>query len=639
METLTAGLPDLASLLAIVKVVFGFGAVIFIHEFGHFLMARRNGVFVEKFAIGFDFFGAKLATWHRGGTEYVIGAFPLGGYVKMKGQHDIPGDEESASLDSDSYQSKTVWQRTQIISAGVIANFLSAFVLCYLALVLGFHAFPPEVGQVSFDDLEAGLRPGDEIVSLAGKSVKTWEEMLLIYVTEEPGSHITLEAKRDGQVLPLDIVVQRDPGMPLNYPSFTTGIELKVGVLTAGLPADRGGVLPGDSLVAIDGHAIDTWADFQQLVRKRADTEMTLRVGRVDVGELDLKVTPESRHSDRVPRFRAGFEPANPPILDYVEEGGPGWTAGLRAGDLVLAVGETSVTSWYGLWLATTWGSEEGAAVRMTVRRAGAELEFEATPSHYADWGMTLNSHSGLRIAGRPPEQLVVGSISSAFGPKELRSGDIITSVSAQLDMPDETESEWSLEDPSWRVVLSVLNQLAEPRITLGVERDGRRHEFTFGVTEDPEPRMIGHVGVGPHQKEVLIQHGALAAIGPALNAPFRILKDFIDGIRAMAMQRVSTKLLAGPVGILQATYTFAEKSTGDLLNFLALLSVNLAVVNFLPIPITDGGHFVFLMYEKLKGRRMEDEMMARFQWAGLVFLLMVFLFATFNDVERLIGF
>jgi regulator of sigma E protease len=150
---------------------------------------------------------------------------------------------------------------------------------------------------------------------------------------------------------------------------------------------------------------------------------------------------------------------------------------------------------------------------------------------------------------------------------------------------------------------------------------------------------MIGHVGVGPHQKEVLIQHGALAAIGPALKAPFRILKDFVDGIRAMAMQRVSAKLLAGPVGILQATYTFAEKSTGDLLNFLALLSVNLAVVNFLPIPITDGGHFVFLMYEKMKGRRMEDEMMARFQWAGLVFLLMVFLFATFNDVERLIGF
>ena len=165
MFSLLAGLPDLSSALSIVKVVLGFGAVIFIHEFGHFLLARRNGVFVEKFAIGFDFFGAKLATWHRGGTEYVVGAFPVGGYVKMKGQHDMPGDEEEANLDQDSFQKKTVWQRTQIISAGVVANFLSAFVFCYLALVFGYHAFPPEVGQVSFEELEAGLEPGDQIVS------------------------------------------------------------------------------------------------------------------------------------------------------------------------------------------------------------------------------------------------------------------------------------------------------------------------------------------------------------------------------------------------------------------------------------------------------------------------------------------
>ena len=106
-----------------------------------------------------------------------------------------------------------------------------------------------------------------------------------------------------------------------------------------------------------------------------------------------------------------------------------------------------------------------------------------------------------------------------------------------------------------------------------------------------------------------------------------------------MAMRRASARMLAGPVGILQATYTYAEKSLGDLANFLALLSVNLAIVNFLPIPITDGGHFVFLMYEKFKGRRMDEELEARFQWAGLVFILLIFLFATFNDVGRIFGF
>ena len=78
---------------------------------------------------------------------------------------------------------------------------------------------------------------------------------------------------------------------------------------------------------------------------------------------------------------------------------------------------------------------------------------------------------------------------------------------------------------------------------------------------------------------------------------PLPLLSDLLDGLRAMFQRRASARLISGPVGILQATYSYAEKSTGDLLNFLALLSVNLAVVNFLPIPITDGGHFVFLMY------------------------------------------
>ena len=635
---LLAGIPDLASIAPLLKVVLGFGAVIFVHELGHYLMAIRNGVFVEKFAIGFDFWGARLARWERGGTEYVIGAFPLGGYVRMKGQADLPSEADLESADPDSYQSKTIWERTQIISAGVVMNFLSAFVLCYFALLFGYHGFPPEVGQVGFDELEAGLRPGDTITSLGDKPVKTWEEMLLIYATAEPGSTLPIEVQRGGSEHRFIIPVHRDPGMPLNYPGFSTGIELKVGALSAGLPADRAGVKPGDRLVAIDGLPIKSWGDFQQLVRRRADTDMEMEVDRGDGERLTLTVRPEARYSDRIPKFLAGFEPEHPPVLDFVEQGGPAWLSGMRPGDLVLRVDERPVQSWYGLWRATTWGAAAGSPQTFVVRRGDEELTFTVSAGGYSDWGMALSSHTGYRFAGEPRDKLVVGQLVGS-GAGELRPGDVITSVSGIVRMPDGSAGDWSLEDPSFSVVLSVLNQLTEDRIRFGVLRDGAHHDFEVAVRKDPSPQMIGHVGVGPHQKEVLIKHGPAAAVVPALKAPFRILKDFVDGIRAMAMQRVSAKLISGPVGILQATYTYAEKSTGDLLNFLALLSVNLAIVNFLPIPITDGGHFVFLMYEKFKGRRMDDEMMLRFQWAGLVFLLMVFLFATFNDVERLLGF
>ena len=146
-------------------------------------------------------------------------------------------------------------------------------------------------------------------------------------------------------------------------------------------------------------------------------------------------------------------------------------------------------------------------------------------------------------------------------------------------------------------------------------------------------------MGVGPMVREDLLKLSPTAAIWPALMKPWQILDQFVAGLQAMFMRRMSTRMISGPVGILRATHTFAKKSTGDLMVFLALLSVNLAVVNFLPIPITDGGHFMFLMYEKFKGRKMDEELQARFQWAGLVFILLIFLFATFNDVGMIFDF
>ncbi|MEE2828168.1 MAG: RIP metalloprotease RseP, partial [Myxococcota bacterium] len=446
MDTLALGLPNLDSALAIAKVVLGFGLVIFIHEFGHFIMARRNGVFVEKFAIGFDFFGAKLFRWRSKGTEYVVGAFPIGGYVKMKGQHDLPGDEEEQGGDEDSFQSKTVWQRTQIISAGVIANFLSAFVLCYLALVLGYHAFPAEIGQVSYADLEAGLKPGDRVVEMAGKSVATWEEMLLIYATQEAGTDIPVRVVRDGSEFELGLPVHRDSRLPINYPEFSSGIETKVGILTAGLPADRAGVLPGDDLVAIDGQAIESWGDFRHLVRRRAETPMRLTVERGGPGKverLELEVVPQARASDRLPRYHPGFEPAHPPILDYVEEGGPGWKAGLRPGDLVLAVAGKPVGSWYSLWQEATWGVPEGRPVPLTIQRGAADpLLVSVERGNHANWAEDLSSLSGLRLAGRPPESVVVGSLDERMADSPLQPGDVVVSVKGVLDMPDGTEGE-----------------------------------------------------------------------------------------------------------------------------------------------------------------------------------------------------
>jgi len=651
--TLAAGLPDPAQLLSMIKVVFGFGLVIFIHEFGHYLMARRNGVFVEKFAIGFDFFGAKLFTWYRGDTEYVIGAFPLGGYVKMKGQHDLPEDEASND-DSDSFQSKSVWARTQIISAGVIANFLSAFVLCWLAFVIGYHSYPSEVGTLSFETLEAGLRPGDHIVEIDGKAVGSWDELVLAYATREPGATIPVKVTRDGEAKRVELTVHRDPKLPINYPDFRGPVELRVGSYEVGSAADRAGIEPGDWLLEVDGHPIRTWSEFQSLIRHRPDQDIRLLVRR-DGAEVELAAHTEARSSDLMPKFALDIEPRHDPVIDFVEAGSPGAKAGLVAGDRVVAVGGEPVRSWYGLWQRATFGFDEGEPVAMTIQRGETPpFEVAITPGAVPDWGMRGTALPALGLAGKAPERLELGWVGSSLA-DQLQVGDVVVSIKGDVILgKDETgkviTDEWGMDDPYWGTLLALQNKLVPQEVAgpagasigkfeIGIERDGKRHTFDMVAAQAPDPVLTGFLGIAPLQREDLIRKGPVAALVPSLKAPFRILKDFVDGIRAMAMKRASTRLLAGPIGILQATYAYAEKSSGDLANFLALLSVNLAVVNFLPIPITDGGHFVFLMYEKAKGRRMEEELEAKFQWAGLVFILMIFLFATFNDVGRIFGF
>ena len=645
MTSFAASFLDLSSAFAVLKVVLGFGLVIFIHEFGHFIVARRSGVLVEKFSIGFDFFGARLATWQRGETTYVVGAFPLGGYVKMLGQHDLPGEEDD-ELDPRSFQAKSVGARTAIISAGVIANFLSAFVLCYIALLLGHHGAPAVVGSVGYGALESGLRPGDELLSIDDRSVSSWNELMMVYVTQEPGGLVPVRIRRGAEELSLGLTVHRNPDHPFNAPDFSSPLESRVGAVSAGSAADNGGVKPGDWLLAVDGWPVTNWGEFQRLIRHRPDREVRLTVGRGEQPgdeRIDLTVRPSGRDAEGMPRFDMGWEPGNPPVISFVEAGMPGAAAGLKTGDRVVSYGGILTDSWYSLWRTSNWKLPHGQPLELVALRDGNEIRVSVTPGVRPNWSVGALGIPELGIAGARPEQLQLGVLveGGAAARAGLMQGDIVSAVRGlvHLQGPESVPELYEMVAPDFDKVISLVGALAEPKMTIEVLREGRRHEFNLELTEVEAPQQMGFLGVSPLVTETLYKMGPVEALVPALAAPFRLLEDLLSGLQAMFQRRASARLISGPVGILQATYSYAEKSTGDLLNFLALLSVNLAVVNFLPIPITDGGHFVFLMYEKAKGRRMDQELEARFQWAGLVFILLIFLFATFNDVGRIFGF
>ncbi|WP_295739894.1 RIP metalloprotease RseP [uncultured Helicobacter sp.] len=148
--------------------------LVFFHELGHFIVARICGVKVEVFSIGF---GKKLVSWRFGQTEYALSMIPLGGYVKLKGQDD--SNPKLKNYESDSYLSKSPWQRIAILLAGPFFNLFLAFLLYMAVGLLGKASLLPVVGEVkeSYPAAQAGIKAGDTIVAINGKEIKTWEEL------------------------------------------------------------------------------------------------------------------------------------------------------------------------------------------------------------------------------------------------------------------------------------------------------------------------------------------------------------------------------------------------------------------------------------------------------------------------------
>ena len=172
------------------------GILIFVHEFGHFIVARRLGVGVTKFSFGF---GPKLFGVQRGETEYLVSAIPLGGYVKLVGESD--GDEVPEELQARSFSHKPIRVKMAVVAAGPLGNLLFAVLVFWIVFLGGVPALTPKIGNVLPDSpaARAGLKGGDVIVRIDGEAVSTWEELAARIRREETGREISLTVRRDGK--------------------------------------------------------------------------------------------------------------------------------------------------------------------------------------------------------------------------------------------------------------------------------------------------------------------------------------------------------------------------------------------------------------------------------------------------------
>jgi len=319
------------------------GILITVHEFGHFWVARRCGVKVERFSIGFG-----KALWRRRdkqGTEYVIALIPLGGYVKML---DERVESVPPELRHQSFNNKTVLQRAAIISAGPIANFIFAIFAYWLVFIIGVPGVRPVVGEIVSGSpaAEAQITPGTELKAVDGIETPDWDAVRMALVAKIGDESTTLTLAPFGSEKTSDKTVnlhgwqfepdKQDPVTSLGIQPRGPQIESVLAQVQKDSAASRAGLQAGDRIVKVDGQPLDQWQNFVATVRNNPGKDIAIEVERQG-STVSLTLTPDVNPHNKA----EGFAGVIPRIIPLPEE-----YRTVRQYGPFAAIGEASAKTW-----------------------------------------------------------------------------------------------------------------------------------------------------------------------------------------------------------------------------------------------------------------------------------------------------
>jgi regulator of sigma E protease len=672
-------LATLTTFWYIAQVVLGLGFVIFIHELGHFVLAKWNAVKVEKFSIGF---GPTLMGISRGETEYVIAAVPLGGFVKMLGEG--PEDEANRSTDPRAFTNKSVGARMAIISAGVAMNVLMGLGCFVYAYGQGMIDRPAKVGAVGAGSpaYEAGMRAGDEIVAVDGKGDISFSGVTLKVRLSGKGQALHFDVKRPGHegLLGMDIQPRRDPGV--DYPTIGVLPSSSLDAVIVEVPAGAVEIpaLPGDftnlerktfdTLVAAGppGQAPTPLADYQAyeaLLCRFPDKPL--------VHVFEHKEKPDAPATGR---FELTLPPAHyvdfgcrfaPLPISGIQKDSLADKAGFRVGDKIVKV--DGKDDFDPMRLPDICRAQAGKPMTFEVERASAAgpktVTLVATPDDSPVGTEPVLPAEALEVPGlglcyqvRPSIQAVRPDSPAARA--GLKPGDVITSIGfpprakpdpARLKTPEkntaknasaestsaQAEETIKLDDTSssWVSLFRAIQFRPPGPIALGVNNGSSPVWIT------PEPDLTWPLtDRGLRFLDLAVKLPPLS-IGAAMR---RGMDDTIENImsiyamiRSLVQRRVGPQNLAGPVNIARIAYRAASSGLTPLIHFLGIISINLAVINFLPIPPLDGGQMLFLVAEKVRGKPLPESALIPAIYLGLLMILCLFVFVTYQDVFSII--
>ena len=652
----------------IMQVALGLGFVIFVHELGHFLVAKACGVKCEKFFLGFDVGGMKLASFKWGETEYGIGALPLGGYVKMLGQDDNPAAAaeeahraraalESGDLpaeptsdphpawDPRSYPAQSVPERMAIISAGVIMNVIFAVLMASWALGLGVREMTCELSSVRPGGAawRSGLRTGDQITAIGGRKNPIFTDLRngVTLGDAVKGVEFTIHRPADDSTRTVTLHPDTDLGVPTVGVTSPFSVTLPAD-LADGLPGSAGKAVPpleaGDTIRGVDGTPVKTYAELITALSRQPYKAAQLSVERrakpgQAAEKLMVTLPPQAART-------TGLVMTAGPIK-AVQDDSPAAAAGLKPGDMITAIDGEPVGD--PLALDQRLRGKAAARVKLTLDRAGTAVDVEVEPRAVTwiedpRWPSSPVSLSAIGAAIGVDATVAAVEVGSPAAEAGIRSGERVVRVAfvepGQKKPAAEAGLELSAKSPSWPYVASVLQQVREgTKLAVEVESaadaaGGSTRRTVALTTKDTDDQFVVDRGLVFEPVYEIVRAGSFFdALSRGGRKAFENLSLVYRFLHKLTSNQISPRLLGGPIEIAKQAGKSAEEGFSHFLLFLTMLSANLAVVNFLPIPVLDGGHMVFLVYEWIRGKPPSEKVVAVLSYLGLALILSLMMF------------
>lgn len=542
------------------------GVLIFVHELGHFIWAKFFGVRVLKFSLGF---GPRIAGFTRGGTEYVVAAFPLGGYVRMLGES--PSDEVQGADDGHSFSQQPLWKRMIIVIAGPAMNLLFPVALLFVVFLGEREALPAVIGTVFPDHPADGvLEPGDRVLRVDGDEIATFHELASI-ISESAGEEVELLVERDGERLKLTLTpfLARDVGLlDLVHEVGRVGITPHhplaiIGITSPSSPAGASPMRTFDRVISAGRRPIERWTELEEVFEGNQGTKLPIgylrptRVPNALGGLVELEVyeprvtelAPESGPGDAL--LRAGIEPADL-YLRHLRVASPG-AVDLLPGDRLMSL--------------------DGRPIRMWET-------FLADIEKHPD---------GMReLTWRRGEQLVTRRY-------RLRTA----------------RSERNADPGDKRIFV--------------LSSDGSRRLATLGYSR---PSVL--------DPPVPMPSPVLYAAGQAFEQTAELMELTVYSVVRLLQRRLPVDSIGGPMRVFEATAVASREGPLNYLSLMAFISINLGLINLLPIPMLDGGHLLFFVVEAVARRPVSLRIRQYASLVGLVLLILLMVLAFKNDIEHL---